>query len=323
MKINKKEINRILLITLNNIGDIILTTPLISVLDREFPEARLDIMVGPLGKSIFKEHPRVYKVIIYNKHLPLQEKRRLIRKLKKIKYDLVVDLKNTLFPILIGSKYHTSPLRAAPNEIVHKKDFHLWKLRVIGIEPGDAPFSLYTTKGDRNYIDAMLQEIMEKKDFVAVSPASKSLIKRWRKSGFAKVCDRIMEELGLSIAMIGDHSDRPIIDDIIAEMKSEPYNFAGMTTLPQLAHLITRSRLLITNDSAPMHVGAAIGADVLAIFGPTDPRKYGPRGRNDRVIRKDIPCSPCEKAQCIFNHECMKFITADEVYEAAREILKI
>ena len=81
------------------------------------------------------------------------------------------------------------------------------------------------------------------------------------------------------------------------------------------------SRLLITNDSAPLHVGCAVGTDVLAIFGPTDPAKYGPRGRNDRVIRKEMDCSPCEVAQCKSRHECMKAVTVEEVYRAAREML--
>lgn len=321
MKIDKRGVKRILLITLTNIGDIILTTPVINALNREFPEARLDVMVGPLGKDIFIHHPRVFKVIIYNKQVPFQEKRRLIRKLRNIRYDLVVDLKNTLFPMLIGPRYRTSPIQAAPKEVVHKKEFHLWKLKSIGIEVSDEPYSLHVNKKDQDYIDALLEKVSNKEKLVAVSPTSKSLIKRWKKDGFLQLCERIMEELGVSIVMVGDHSDSNFIDEIIGRMRKKPYNFAGVTTIPQLTHLLRRSRLLITNDSAPMHVGCAAGTSVLAIFGPTDPRKYGPRGKRDRVIRRELHCSPCEAAQCKFKHECMESISVDEIYGVAKQML--
>jgi len=322
MKINKKDVRRILLITLTNIGDIILTTPLITALDKEFPNARLDVMTGPQGRDIFIHHPRIFKVIIYNKHIPLREKRRLIRKLKVIKYDLVVDLKNTLFPLLIGSKYRTSPIQTVPENVVHKKDFHLYKLKTLNIDVHDASFSIYVSKRDQDYIDALIEKIPDKKRLVLVSPTAKSLIKRWEKTSFAEVANRLMEELDMTVAMIGDHADRDIIDDIISEMKSKPYNFAGMTTIPQLAHLIKKSQLLITNDSAPMHLGSAVGTKVLAIFGPTDPNKYRPLGKENRVIRKNLFCSPCEIAQCKFKHECMKQISTDEVYKTAKGMLK-
>lgn len=322
MKIKKSEIKRILLITLTNIGDIILTTPIIAVLEREFPNARLDVMVGPLGKGIFVDHPRVFKVIVYNKHLPLQEKRRLVQKLRKIKYDLAIDLKNTLFPILIGARYRTSPIQNTPKELVHKKEYHLWKLKQLGIGvAADEPFSIHVNKKDQEYIDALLYKINNREKLVAVSPSSKSLIKRWDRSGFAEVCERLIEECKAAVVMIGDNSDTDVIEEIMKDMKNKPYNFAGTTSITQLAHLLKRSKLLITNDSAPMHVGCAVGTNVLAIFGPTDPYKYGPRGKKDRIITKKVHCSPCETAQCRFKHECMKSISADEVYRAAKDML--
>ena len=105
-------------------------------------------------------------------------------------------------------------------------------------------------------------------------------------------------------------------------MKNKVYNLAGRTSITQLAGLLKRARLLITNDSAPMHLGCAVGTRVLALFGPTDPCKYGPHGKGDRVVRKGLHCSPCELAQCKFNHECMKSISADEVFGVAKEMLK-
>ncbi|MFH1753365.1 MAG: glycosyltransferase family 9 protein [Candidatus Omnitrophota bacterium] len=321
MKIDKTKIKRILLITLTNIGDIVLTTPVVSALNREFPDAELDVMVGPGGKDIFKKHAMVSRVVIYDKLIPMREKMRLIRRLRRERYDLVVDLKNTLFPILIGSRYRTSFVQPAQRRCVHKRDFHLSKLKFLGIDGKDAPFSIQVSAEERDYIDGLLQDVPKGEGFVVMSPSAKSLIKRWKKEGFATLADRLARELGFSIIMIGDKSDAGLISDIIGRMESKPLNFAGLTNIPQLAYLLQNARLIITNDSAPMHVGCAAGADVLAIFGPTDPRKYGPLGSNDRIIRRELECSPCEAAQCKRRHECMDMITVDEVAAAAKDML--
>ena len=121
IKIDKNKIKRILFISLSNVGDIILTTPVLKVLSENFPEARLDVMVGPRGGELFKNHPAIFKVIIYDKHVPVGNKQRLIRKLRKVKYDLIVDMRNSLFPILLGARYRTSPIHNAPTSIKHKK----------------------------------------------------------------------------------------------------------------------------------------------------------------------------------------------------------
>jgi heptosyltransferase-2 len=82
-----------------------------------------------------------------------------------------------------------------------------------------------------------------------------------------------------------------------------------------------RARLVVTNDSASLHVASAAGAPVVAIFGPTDERKYGPTGERGRVVRRRLFCSPCERALCRFHHECMAFVTVDEVFRAAQDVL--
>ncbi len=323
MKIKKKAIKRILIITLTNIGDIVLTTPVISALDREFPKARIDVMSGPAGKGIFKDHPRVFKTIIYNKRVPIKEKRRLVRKLKKTKYDLVVDLKNTLFPLLIGSRYRTSPIQAPPKEVMHKKDFHLCKLSFLGIEVKEAPYFLHVSREDRDYSRRLMKRVPEGKAVITISPTAKSLIKRWGRGSFARLSERLVRELGASLVMVGDAADKEVVDDIIEriDVSPKPVNFAGLTNIPQLAHVIASSNLLICNDSAPMHVGSAMGTKVLAIFGPSDHRKYGPRGKGGVVVRKELKCSPCEEALCRHKHQCMRLISADEVFEAAKGML--
>jgi len=312
-----------LIITLSNIGDIILTTPVLDVLGKEFPEGRVDVMVGPQGKDIFKHHPRIFKVIVYDKHIPVMEKRRLIRKLRRINYDLIVDLRNTLFPYLVGSKYKTTPLHKIPSAfLLHKKDAHLWKLKELAIDTSQAQFSVFIPPSDELYVENLLDKIPGKENIIVMSPGAKSLIKKWKKECFSELADRLIEELDAPLVMVGDQNDVDLVSDIQKGMKNKAYNLAGRTSITQLAHLLRKSRLLIANDSAPMHLGTAMGTKVLAIFGPTDPRKYGPRGEHDRVIRKELDCSPCEIAQCKFNHECMKSISTEKVFSTASRMLR-
>ncbi len=322
MVIDKEKVKRILVITLSNVGDIILTTPVIRTLAKEFPDARIDVMVGPRGKDIFEKDPRIFKLIIYDKHLPIARKRRLQLKLKKLKYDLAVDIRNTIFPLLIGAKYRTSTIQRFPHTAVHMKERHLCLLKPLGIDnSAECPY-LYVPKEDDEFVARLLKEKGIGGPMVVVNAGAKSSLKRWSSDNFAKVCDRLISECSASVIFIGLREDEKTVAEVILKMEKEPYNFVNKLNIRQLGALLKRSKLLVTNDSAPLHLGCAMGTKVLALFGPTDPKKYGPTGEFDVVISKALSCVPCEKAQCKFNHECMKLILPEEVFEAARMMLE-
>jgi heptosyltransferase II len=325
MKIRHKEkVKRILFITLSNIGDIILTTPALSILRREFPDAGIDVLSGPNGEEIFSNHPFVAKFILYDKFSKLQSKKYLIRALRKNRYDLIIDLRNSLFPFLIGSRYRTAVVYpfSRDNRAVHKKEEHLFKLKELGLDIDGAQFAFYIDSIDEAFVKDLLANSGIKKDFVVVSPGAKSHIKRWTKEGFGFVCDRIIDELNCDVIMAGDRKDKEIIFGINSIMKNKKaIDLSSKLNLRQLGALIERSRLLITNDSAPMHIGHAVGAKVLAIFGPTDPEKYGPRGKYDVVIKEALTCSPCEVAQCKKNHECMNLIDPSRVFQTVKDMV--
>ena len=157
---------------------------------------------------------------------------------------------------------------------------------------------------------------------VVVNPGAKSHLKRWTQEGFAAVSDRLSGECGASIVFIGMKEDEEVVSGVISRMKNKPHNFVSRTNIRQLASLLKRAKLLITNDSAPLHLGCAVGTKVLALFGPTDPAKYGPTGEFDTFINKKLFCSPCENAVCKYNYECMKLISADEAFDAAKMMIE-
>lgn len=322
MHIDKTQVKRMLVITLSNIGDIVLTTPVIRALKQGYPEARMDVMVGPGGREIFERDPDVFKLIIYDKRLPITEKRRLQLKLKKLKYDLVCDLRNTVFPMLIGPKFRTSTIQRFPKGVLHSRAKHLYRLKSFGMDVREPSSYIHIPREDDEYISDLITREKISDPFIVVNPGAKSHIKRWSSEGFAAVADRLVSECGVSVVFIGADSDKDTVVSAVFRMKSAHHNLVNKTNIRQLAALLKRSKLLVTNDSAPLHIGCAVGAKVLAIFGPTDPKKYGPTGELDMVISKKLHCSPCENAQCAYNHECMTLISSEEVFESAKVMLE-
>ena len=322
MAIERAKIKRILVITLSNVGDVILTTPVIATLAKEFPGARIDVMVGPRGKEVFEKDPRVFKLIIYDKHLPISAKRRLQLKLKKLRYDLVADLRNTVFPLLIAPKHRTSAMQRFPAHVVHSMDKHLYKLHALGLTEPERKSYLYIPQKDTAFVEQLIKDETISTPTILINPGAKSHLKRWTPEGFAAVADSLIGECKADVVFIGLEEDRAIVADIIGKMKNKCHDLVGKTNLRQLAELLKRSKLIITNDSAPLHLGCAVGANVLAIFGPTDPKKYGPTGEFDTVISKKLHCSPCESATCAYNYECMTSINPDEVFDAAKMMIE-
>jgi heptosyltransferase-1 len=145
--------------------------------------------------------------------------------------------------------------------------------------------------------------------------------KLWREDRFAMLADRIARELNIPVVITGSAHEKSYAGSIIKEVKTTiVVDLAGQTTLKDLACLYRQAAVVVTTDSGPMHIAAAVGTPVVALFGPTDPRRTGPYGRGHTVISKTLPCSPCFLKQCP-TKECMEGITVEEVFEGVKEKL--
>jgi len=189
----------------------------------------------------------------------------------------------------------------------------------MGIEGG--------TDRPRIFLDASTVSKMEKEldhrglrkedEIVGVHPGSRWEAKRWEAKGFAQVCDRLLES-GRKCLLLGDEGDMPFVQEVVGRMSHVPTVLTGELGLSALAAVIQRCRVLLCNDSGPMHIATAMGTPVVAIFGPTHPKLgFAPVGAHDVVLTADLPCSPCslhgEKA-CKFSHRrCMEAIPLDRV----------
>jgi 3-deoxy-D-manno-octulosonic-acid transferase/heptosyltransferase-1 len=154
--------------------------------------------------------------------------------------------------------------------------------------------------------------------FVAVNPVAFWETKLWGEEKFAELCDRLREELGIGIVLTGGESAP--LERICRKMRTKAVNLGGRTTLRELACIYREAALLVTTDSGPMHLAAAAGTPVVALFGPTDPARTGPYGPGHRIIRKGLSCSPCFRKRCE-TPRCMTDISVEEVFTAVKEML--
>lgn len=145
--------------------------------------------------------------------------------------------------------------------------------------------------------------------------------KRWLPERYAAVGDLVARRTGARVAVVGGRGERALGDAIAAGMGTPARNLCGETTLGGMAGVLSRMAVVVTNDSGPMHVAAALGVPVVAVFGPTDERETGPVGEGHRVVREPVHCSPCGLRECPIDHRCMTRIGVDRVAAEAREAL--
>ena len=316
---DKSRIKKILVVSLSNLGDVILTFPVIDILLQDFPGVPLSVVVGPKGKELFQSNPLIERVYVFEKKSSALEKMRWVNNLKKERFDLVVDLRNTAIPLFVNAKFRTT-YRDGVDKNLHKLQKHLKRLRSVWhfIEERRNRRAIYITGRDKSCVDALLKEgRLLNRPFVMVAPGAANHIKRWREEGFAAIADELITR-HVNVVFVGDRNDKPVVLSIINRMRNPAFDATGKTTMLQLAELIHRSLLVIANDSAVMHLASYLDKPTIAIFGPTDESKYGPWSSRSRVVRKKLFCTPCEKSGCAYHHECMNELAVADVWEAIR-----
>ena len=335
MMIDKEKVRSILFITLSNLGDIILTVPVLEELRRAFPGAYIDVITGAPGKDVFISCPAVREVTVPEKSRSLGKRIQQIIGLRRRRYDLAVDLKNSLIPYLIGAKFHSQlsislmngrcfpgSIRRSP--VRHKKEEHLSKLRSLGIAPfSDAGFFIPVTDEEKKQVSEMMVSGKGKRT-VILNPGAKSHLKRWDAAKYAGLADRLISELGCRVFVTGNEDDREVVRQVISRMESPVTDLCCRTSTGALSELMRRVDLVITNDSAPLHMASAVEVPTIAVFGPSDERKYGPLAEKSIVVKPRISCRPCGRARCAIGrvNGCISEVEIDEVFQAAGELLE-
>ncbi|MDP2942392.1 MAG: glycosyltransferase family 9 protein, partial [Candidatus Omnitrophota bacterium] len=193
---------------------------------------------------------------------------------------------------------------------------------MLGIEKPSHDLELWPSAEDEEAARRLLEGewVGENQVLVGINPGAspKWATKKWSPENFAKVCDALaLEEI--RTVLVGSAAEAETGIEILKLTKSKPINLIGKTSLTELAALMKRFKCLITSDSAPMHIAAAMKTPFVALFGPTGPMRHLPPAEKYVVITKDLRCAPCYKPVCS-DTRCMREITVAEVLKAVREI---
>ena len=282
----KSEVHNILVISLSNIGDVLLTFPVIDILRRDFPQERISLVVGPKAASLFSNNSHFKKVYIFDKRQSAPKTLSWIFEMRKEVFDLVVDLRHTLIPYMIKSRWKT-PISYKKEKNIHKRVQHLHRLKTVYPYQDEAASraTLFIPNEDRKVIDDFVKKEIEGFRFVVIGAGAADHRKRWHEQGFAELCDHLANTYRLKFVLIGDQNDHDVAKKILNMMKTQAINLCGRLTLIQLAALMERAVMVIVNDSAPMHMASYLNKPVLAIFGPSDPSLYGPWSDRCKFLR--------------------------------------
>lgn len=336
----------ILVVRLDRMGDVVLSTPVLKALRDTYPESRITFMVRPPVKEIVEGNPYVDDVIIYDKAMGFLGSLGLIKKLRGKKFDLAVALHPTsrthwiiflsgiskrlgfdrrkrmgiLLTDRIPDKKHLG--------LKHEIDYTLDILRYMGIDVKDRRMHVPVSRDNGMRAREMLENggISENDSVVAVNPGASCPSKRWPAEKFAEAADMLIKSRGVKIVIISGGSDKCIGAKMASSMKERCLDLSGRTGVGDMAGILKRVKLFISNDSGPVHVACAVGTPVVAIFGRSDrglsPRRWGPSNKGDVVIHKDVGCMECLAHNCVLGFKCLSAITVDEVVRAAEGLLK-
>ncbi len=355
---------KFLIINPFGIGDVLFTTPVIRAIKENDPGCFIGYWCNQRVKGLLENNKKIDKIFALSRgdlkkiyacskigglHKTLCLFFALRREKFAISLDYSLDHRYGLACKLAGIKkrigynfknrgrFLTDKVDITGYSDKHAAVYYQDLLQFIGIRPGPGSLELEVSQSDKIRAWQILSAcgIRDGERLIGIAAGGGESwgkdagLKRWPKVAFAQLADRIIEGFGAKVLLLGDESEKGLIQAIISEMKGQAIDLAGKTSLPELIAIMAKLDLLIANDGGPLHIAAALGRKTVSFFGPVDPLVYGPypltAGRHI-VLRKKLDCSPCYRnfrlSGCSRDKECLRSISADEAYEAVLSLLQ-
>ena len=341
---------RILLLRLERIGDLVMALPGIAAVRALAPSARIELVVGSWNAALAGAIPSVDQVHTLDAQwlardggglgLPLLLK--AASAWRRNDYDLAInfepDVRSNLLIAAAGAQWTAGYRSGGGGPLLdealeydpasHTSDNARRLVETVFAATAPPPTQPLIVIPSGHVERARLLLGAARRPVVAMHVSGGRPVKQWDPARFADVACRLVAGRQATILLTGSATDRPLIERVVRELPpGSAIDATHQADLLMLAALLDASELLITGDTGPMHVAAAVGTPIVAVFGPSDPRRYAPRGPHDRVIRVDLPCAPCNRirlppARCTgVIPDCLALISSDRVLEAAIAIL--
>jgi lipopolysaccharide heptosyltransferase I len=353
MLITKKP-EKILIIRLSAIGDVVHVLPSLRLLRSHFPESKISWLVEDKASNILTGHPDIDDVIVFprrkwqreilkiNKTInTLADILSFYKKLRKEHYDLVIDfqgnLKSGIMNLITGSEkrvgfgrgyckefnYLTTRYQAFPPEKkMHRIDKNLFLLKELGIENGFQRPKLPVFKPDKKYISKFINTgINPSLPIIIIHPGTSKFgsYKQWPPLNYALLADMILDTYEANVVLTWGPYEFGVVKEIAEKMKHKAFPACETRSIKQLIELIRHASLFIGGDTGPLHIASILDIPVVGIYGPKDPEIYGPYSGKAIVIKKDVPCSPCRKRTCS-DPICMTSILPEDVFRGVEKL---
>ena len=333
--------NRILIIQTAFLGDVILATPLASELARQFPNALIDVMAIPIGSEVWKNNPNVRNTIIYDKNY--RDKGvfglwKIIKRIKLERYDWIISphrsLRSAIISYFSGAVKRTTFDKSSganlfyTDQVVYRAIHEIERnLSLIQEDYSkDKIPEIYPDKNEIKKVENILMDHRTDNSYIAMAPGSVWNTKRWPENKFLAVC-HILADDDIQVVLIGGKSDKDLCERI-SQNSTNCIDLSDQLNIRESYEVIKKSKCLVTNDSAPLHLGSAARTPTVAIFGATVPEfGFGPYGNEKSVVlgANGLDCRPCGihggKSCPIKTFDCMLHITPYQVVEKIKEIL--
>jgi len=335
---------KILILKPSSLGDVIQALPVLRLLKLQHPQAEIYWWIDSGLAPLLEGDPDLTGIVRFERkrwgkpqHWP--EMLRSIRWLREQHFDLVIDLQCLLRSgafawlargtFLAGLDEVREGARGFYDLAVPRKSFHThavdWYLSVL--PPLGVPVHPhFTWLPERPQMAADIQRKWpaENATLILLQPGARWKNKRWPATSFAELVRALAaKNAAVRFAILGDKGDQPLGERIAQAAPGRCLNLCGATTLPEMVEWVRRGDLMVTNDTGPMHVAAALGKPLLALFGPTAPERTGPYGQLNQVMRLDLPCAPCLKSECTFEKtdECLRGLSPALVLARVEKLL--
>ncbi|MBI5854670.1 MAG: lipopolysaccharide heptosyltransferase II [Nitrospirae bacterium] len=336
------DVHHLLFIKPSSLGDIVHALPTLDALRSRFPQARITWLVKQEWAGFVQRVEGVDEICAVAPGL-----RGWFGKVPRLRaeaVDLAVDLQG-LFRSGVMARLSGAPVRlgfadaregsplfyshrvAVPSPDMHAVDRYLLVAEALGApRPSTPRFRLSIPRTDDEAVNLLLTRrgITSDRPWIAMNVSARWPTKCWPIQSFAKLIDQLNEAGIGPVVLFGAPSEREAADAVSRLMAQQPISLVGQTGIGLLPALLRKAAVLVTNDSGPMHVAAAVGTPVVAIFGPTSPARTGPYGASHQVLRAGIPCSPCFSRRCtnVSQLECLTAIAPSDVFRAVQQVLQ-
>ena len=349
--IQPEEIKRVVVRGTNWVGDAVMTVPALRELRRVLPQAHITLATRSWAEGLFMDADFLDDLLIYDRRpRDLRAVARQVREWRARRFDLALLLQNAFeaaliasaarVPLRIGyatdgrSRLLTHPLplpgwRGERHEVFYYLNLVAGLERVLhgasDIEDREPQFALNVSEARRAQAREFLSSkgVRMNRPLVALCPGStNSRAKRWPAAAYATLADRFIMEADANILLIGSPDEIDVSREVAELMQHQPIFLTGQTDLAQAINVLSLMDVLITNDTGPAHIAAALNRPTLVIFGPTDPRTTRPFSSAAEIIRRPPDCAPCMLRDCPIDHRCMTAITPDEVFMRACAMMK-